>query len=151
MPSLSNVNNLIKSYNRVTTILINEAFASGVGGFSASAGTEQVATVTNDGSGRLSVKCNTGSSNAYAYQSFSTTINTVYSYSLTLIASGAGNGSIKIGTSAGNHSLVNQAVEDLQAYTGTFTATSTTTFLSLVTNNAGRILKWDDIVLKENN
>ena len=53
MPSLSNVNNLIKSYNRVTTILINEAFASGVGGFSASAGTEQVATVTNDGSGTL--------------------------------------------------------------------------------------------------
>ena len=143
MPRLTLANTLSKTYNRKPTIILNQTFASGTGGFT---GTN--ATLSND-SGTL--KSQASATNGYAYIELTVHPSTVYTYSIELAGSAPGGGKIYVGTTAGNNSLINVTAASATTYTGTFKSTQKSLFLSLVTATNGRFLKWDNITIEENN
>ena len=143
MPRLTLSNNISKIYDRKHVVLLNEAFASGTGGFT---GTN--ATLSND-SGTL--KSQADATNGYAYIEMATFPSKTYSYSIDLAAVQPGGGKIYVGTTAGDNSLINVTAASATTYTGTFKSTQKSLFLSLVTVTNGRFIKWDNITIEENN
>ena len=135
----------ITSKNRIPHIVIDEDFASGTAGFT---GTN--ANLSN-ASGTLEVDAT--ASTGFAYKQFTVSNNTTYTYSIYLssVELGSGAGHIFLGTSNGGTQYKNIDATGVATYTGTFTTTTTTLYLSLVTDNNGKYTRWDDILIQEDN
>ena len=143
MPILGLGNNSTKSYHRVPTICINNDFSvtTGFSGTNASASVSGGKLVITDG----------GSGGGYASRSFVTHARTVYSYSIDYTDDAPGNGTLKFGTSANDNSLKNVNLAAEGTFTGTFTATTKSTYITILVNNANRILKFDNLLIQEVN
>jgi len=94
------------------------------------------------------IKIQATSVGGYGYFSFSTVAGKTYDYSIECTATAPGGGHILIGTSAGDGTDLNIEANDITTYTGSFTATGSTTFLSLQTDTNNRFIKWDNISIK---
>lgn len=94
-----------------------------------------------------------GAGNGYGYQSIITVVGKVYSFSCWAKDIDTGqNGLIEVGTSAGNAAYYSSgAITDDTGvtYTATFTATTTTTFISLNCTSSGGTYYFDSVSLKE--
>jgi hypothetical protein len=143
MPILGLRNSTTKSYSRVHTILVDNDFSS------TTSFTGTNATVGVSG-GKL-VITDSGSGGGYASRSFITHIGTVYSYSIDYTDDNPGNGTMKFGTSANDNSLKNVNLAAEGTFTGTFTATSKGTHITILVTGAGRTLKFDNLLVQENN
>ena len=143
MPILGLGNNSTKSYNRIPTICIDNDFSvtTGFSGTNASASVSGGKLVITDG----------GSGGGYASRTFVTHINTVYSYSIDYTDSAPGNGTLKFGTSANDNSLKNVNLAATGTFTGTFTATAKATHITILVTNANSVLKFDNLLVQENN
>tara|TARA_R100001443_G_scaffold117178_1_gene140296 strand:+ start:1028 stop:1468 length:441 start_codon:yes stop_codon:yes gene_type:complete len=146
MPSLSLSNSSSKAYNRVTTICINNDFSSAT----SFTGTNATAGVSGN---RLDIT-DSGSGGGYASRSFVTHIGTTYNYSISYISPSTA-GHLKLGTSADDGTHVNMAVSSgdpgYGVITGSFTATTKATHITLkITRNGGN-QKWDNLTISENN
>ena len=146
MPLLSLSNSLSKAYNRVTTICIDNDFGSS----HSFTGTNASVALVSD---KLSVT-DSGSGGGYASRSFATHIGTTYSYSISFDAGSAGH--LKIGTSGDDGTHVNTAVSGggdpgYGVRDGTFTATTTTTHITLRVTSASANQRWDNLVIQEDN
>ena len=147
MPILNLSNSISKTFSRVPTIIADEDFSSDTGGFTASV--SPGATVTVSG-GKLVVR-DDGSSGGYAVLEMTCHGSTTYSYSIDYTDDAPGNGPMKIGTSANDNSLKNVNLAAEGTFTGTFTTASKSIFLTLVVTNANRVLKFDNLLIQENN
>jgi len=94
-----------------------------------------------------------GAGNGYGYQLNGTVVGKVYNFSCWAKDIDTGqNGLIEVGTSAGNASYYSSgAITDDTGvtYTATFTATTTTTFISLNCTSSGGTYYFDSVSLKE--
>ena len=147
MPSLINTNNVSKSYFRVTTICINEDFSSEITSFT---GTNTSACGIVGGELHITASSNNG----YGSRSFITQPGTVYNYSIEFVSPSIAS-VIKFGTSAGDGTHLSRAVDNSDpgygTITGSFTATTKVTYISLVTTGATRTSRWDDLIISEDN
>jgi len=146
MPSLSLSNSVSKSYARVTTICIENDFESS----NAFTGTNTSACGAVGGELHITAS----SHNGYGSRSFVTHIGTTYNYSIDYISPSFAS-IIKIGTSAGDGTHVSRAVNNSDpgygTLTGSFTATTKATHISLVTTGATRTSRWDNLTISEDN
>tara|TARA_R100001163_G_C5068358_1_gene208476 strand:- start:7550 stop:7990 length:441 start_codon:yes stop_codon:yes gene_type:complete len=146
MPSLINTNNVSRSYSRVTTICIDSDFNSGTTSFT---GTNATAGISGS---RLEVT-DSGSGGGYASRSFNTQPQTVYNYSIAYVEGTAGH--LKLGTSADDGTHVNMAVSSSDpgygTITGSFTATTKTTHITLRITRSSGTFKWDNLTISEDN
>ena len=147
MSRLSLANSLVTSKNRIPSILIDEEFASGTGGFTFTA-----TTGSND-SGTLKTIASGVSTPHYAYQILQLTPGVSYKYSVQLVTSGLGGGHIWIGSGVGNNDIINHDAPSATTYTGTFDPDHNLTIivLHLVGDNNNITTKWNDILIEEDN
>jgi hypothetical protein len=105
-------------------------------------------SISYDASGGIDVTSTSG--NVFAYQAFTTVIGAYYKASGVLVVDG-GNDRFKVGTTAGSGgeliSITNSSSSARERY---FTATSTTTYIS-VGSYTGQTCVWDDLSIKEIN
>lgn len=94
-----------------------------------------------------------GAGNGYGYQSILTVVGKVYNFTCWAKDSDTGqNGLIEVGTSAGNAVYYSSGTitdDTGVTYTATFTATTTTTFISLNCTSSGGTYYFDSVSLKE--
>ena len=146
MPSLSSSNSLVTSKNRIPSILIEEEFASGTGGFTF------IATTGSNDSGTLKTIASGDSTPHYAYKILVCSEYTTYKYSIDLAVSGIGGGHINVGTSVGASDVINVDAASAATYTGTFTTGGWTVIvLHLVGDNNSVTTKWDNVLIQEDN
>ena len=146
MPSLSLSNNSSKAYNRVTTICINNDFNT----TTSFTGTNATVGITDN---RLQIT-DSGSGGGYGTRSFTTHIGTTYNYSISYVTPSSA-GHLKFGTSADDGTHVNMAVASgdpgYGVITGSFTATTKATHITLKVTAGGRTQKWDNLTISEDN
>ena len=146
MPSLSLSNSISKSYNRVTTICISNDFSS----TTSFTGTDTSACGIVGGELHITASSNNG----YGSRSFTTHPGTTYNYSIDFVNPSIAT-VLKIGTSAGDGTHVSRALSNSDpgygTITGSFTATTKATHISLVTTAATRTGRWDNLTISEDN
>tara|TARA_R100000458_G_C8230755_1_gene212508 strand:+ start:605 stop:1045 length:441 start_codon:yes stop_codon:yes gene_type:complete len=146
MPSLINTNNVSRSYSRVTTICIDNNFSTAT----SFTGTNATVGITDN---RLQIT-DSGSGGGYASRSFITQPQTVYNYSIAYVSPSSA-GHLKFGTSADDGTHVNMAVASgdpgYGVITGSFTATTKVTHITLKVTAGGRTQKWDNLTISEDN
>jgi hypothetical protein len=147
MPLLGLRNRASKAYNRVTTIVVDEDFSSDTGGFTASVSPGATLSVSG---GKL-VVTDGGSGGGYGVLEMACHGSTTYSYSIDYTDANPGNGTMKIGTSANDSSLKSVTLGATGTFTGTFTTATKAIYISLVVANANRVLKFDNLLVQENN
>ena len=146
MPSLTLVNSATNPVNRPMSdiIKIEEPFLINEGVFTGNNANLSIS------SGTLAVTSTSAGGCAYAHLTI--VPYTVYNYSVQLVANSAGDGKIAIGVGVGQTDYIDVTADtNGTTYTGTFTPTAAgnlATF-SLITNNNGRTLKWDDAKIWE--
>tara|TARA_R100001082_G_scaffold31099_1_gene15726 strand:+ start:1456 stop:1920 length:465 start_codon:yes stop_codon:yes gene_type:complete len=154
MPSLSLSNSVSKSYNRVTTICISQNFNVGTTTFTGT-DTSACGVVDVDGDGsKMELHITASSNNGYGSRSFTTHPGTTYNYSIDFVTPSIAT-VLKIGTSAGDGTHVSRALSNSDpgygTITGSFTATTKATHISLVTTAATRTGRWDNLTISEDN
>lgn len=146
MPIMGLTNNNSKTYARVTTICIENDFSS----TTSFTGTNTSACGIVGGELHITASSNNG----YGSRSFTTHPGTTYNYSIDFVSPSFAS-VIKIGTSAGDGTHVSRAVNNSDpgygTLTGSFTATTKATHISLVTTGATRTGRWDNLTISENN
>ena len=143
MPILTLTNTLSTAkFNRAPDVAIDDTFDSGTDSWNAIS-----ADVTHDSTnGYLAVAAT--STGGYAYKSFTTVNGVVYFWSVNLMATGIGGGHVMIGTSRGDTTHGNIATDTAVYYSGTFTASGTTTFIHLQSDTDGITNKWDNVLVE---
>tara|TARA_R100001443_G_scaffold17258_7_gene27763 strand:- start:8988 stop:9431 length:444 start_codon:yes stop_codon:yes gene_type:complete len=147
MPIMGLTNNNSKTYARVTTICIDNDFDDDLHTFT---GTNTSACGIVGGELHITAS----SSNGYGSRSFITHPGTKYNYSIDFVSPSFAS-VIKIGTSAGDGTHVSRAVNNSDpgygTITGSFTATTKATYISLSVNASTRTGRWDNLIISENN
>ena len=92
-----------------------------------------------------------GSGGGYAVLEMACHGNTTYTYSIDYTDGAPGHGTMKIGTSANDNSLKNVNLASTGTFTGTFTTASKAIYITLVVTNANRTLKFDNLLIQEDN
>jgi len=139
-----------------TELVVNGDFSNGTTSWTAAANTGTAAISIS--SGKLRVTSSTPYS--YAYQSFPTRVGGVYSFTVDVTKGTSPNYDAYLGTGQNGATLFNSGSTgfsdsqgDTRTITGTFTATSTTTFLNLRSRNQGSITDaftdFDNVSVKE--
>ncbi len=124
-------------------LISNGTFNADIIGWSShSTGTGSIAW---DASGAMAVTTVDSSNRGAANTSFDTVIGQEYSFSG---RQGTGNSIFQIGNSAGNGALFQSGNTDSQVITTTFTATATTTYVSVLNFNTIGVALVDDISVK---
>ena len=144
MPRLTLANATSRCFSRVPHVVINESFTT-VHGFTGSGLSE-----CGISGGKLSLT-DSGSGGGFASRAMTLHGSTTYSYSIDYTDAGAGHGVIKFGTSANDDTNGSVNLTSTGTITGTFTSTSKATHITIVVNNASRTLKFDNLLIQENN
>ena len=124
---------------------VTEVFSSGTSSFTAVG-----CSISNPTNTQLKITSGVGQANGYAYKEYTLVSGVNYTYSIdqTVAASGGG-GHIMIGNSAGDTTYINVEANTVATYTGNFTPTQASVFLSLQLDFSRKNESWDNILITE--
>ena len=124
---------------------VTETFSSGTSGFTAVG-----CSISNPTGAELKIITGVGQNNGYAHKEYTLVSGVNYTYSVDqTVAAALGGGHIKIGTSAGDGTYIDIEADTVDTYTGNFTPTQNSVFLSLFLDMQRKNMSWDNISITE--
>ena len=124
---------------------VTEPFTGSTAGFTASG-----CSIANPTGSALKVTSGATQTNGYAYKEYTLVSGVNYTYSIQqTVAATSGGGHIKFGNSAGDTTCINVEANSVATYTGNFTPTQASVFLSLQIDSSRKNMSWDNILITE--
>ena len=124
---------------------VTEPFTGSTAGFTAVG-----CTISNPTGAALKIATGVSETDGYAHKEYTLVSGVNYTYSVDqTVAATSGGGHIKIGNSAGDGTYIDVEANSVATYTGNFTPTQTSVFLSLYLDLARKNESWDNISITE--